>query len=166
MVSDLGNASFKRGVIVENDNARGRSRVRFDDEDERTSGWYYWNTPNAGGGKVYSAPDIGSQVNTLQDGRGEDGIILGSRYSEVDTPPTTDGGLIKLKYAGIDIEINKASGAMSIQSAGTVRIKAAKIILEGEVDLGGEGGQLLHRKGDQDSGGDAAVGSATKVRAV
>lgn len=44
---------------------------------------------------------------------------------------------------------------------------SSKIILESpEVHLGAEGGQLVHRKGDEDSDGDAAVGSATKVFAV
>ena len=47
-----------------------------------------------------------------------------------------------------------------------VTIKAGKIVLDGEVHLGGEGGQLLHRKGDVDSDGDTAVGSATRVYAV
>lgn len=35
-----------------------------------------------------------------------------------------------------------------------------------DINLGGEGGQLLHRKGDVDSDGDAAVGSAATVKAV
>lgn len=50
----------------------------------------------------------------------------------------------------------------------TMHVKAsAKIILEApEVHLGGEGGQLVHRLGDVDTAGDAAVGSATKVFAV
>lgn len=50
----------------------------------------------------------------------------------------------------------------------TFLVKAsAKIVLEApEVHLGAEGGQLVHRKGDVDSDGDAAVGSATKVYAV
>ena len=48
----------------------------------------------------------------------------------------------------------------------TFRVKADTIILDGEVHLGGEGGQLVHRKGDEDSDGDTAEGSATRVYAV
>lgn len=55
---------------------------------------------------------------------------------------------------------------ISIISGGTITITGTKIILNGEVHLGGEGGQLVHRKNDVDSGGDTATGSATKVYAV
>ncbi|GJE54585.1 phage baseplate assembly protein domain-containing protein [Methylobacterium thuringiense] len=51
-------------------------------------------------------------------------------------------------------------------SSGTITFTAPKIILNGEVHLGGEGGELVHRKGDKDSDGDTAEGAASKVYAV
>ena len=58
-------------------------------------------------------------------------------------------------------------GNTRIQFTGDrVTITSPTIVLEGDVHLGGEGGQLVHRKGDVDSDGDAAVGSATKVYAI
>lgn len=57
-------------------------------------------------------------------------------------------------------------GETNIVSAGKFTQTAPNIVLEADVDLGGEGGELLHRKGDKDSDNDVAVESATKVRAV
>lgn len=67
-----------------------------------------------------------------------------------------------------------AEGAATI-TAKSITLKAegcsitmanGKIILKGEIHLGDDGGQLVHRKGDVDSDNDAAVGSASKVYAV
>jgi hypothetical protein len=47
-----------------------------------------------------------------------------------------------------------------------IELTATTIVLSGAVHLGGEGGALVHRKGDVDSDGDIAEGAATKVYAV
>jgi len=49
---------------------------------------------------------------------------------------------------------------------GEFRVKSGKVVLEGDVHLGGEGGKLVHRKGDVDTAGNAADRSASKVYAV
>ena len=52
-------------------------------------------------------------------------------------------------------------------SGSEARITSPKIVLEGDVYLGGEdGAKLIHRKGDADTAGDLADGSASKVYAV
>lgn len=61
---------------------------------------------------------------------------------------------------------DRKQGEMAIAHDGPVRIRGSKIILEGEIHLGGEGGELVHRKGDQDTDGDIAVGSASRVFAL
>lgn len=54
-----------------------------------------------------------------------------------------------------------------IQSGDTTTMENPKTVVQsGDINLGGEGGQLLHRVGDVDSAGHAAVGSATTVKAV
>lgn len=58
------------------------------------------------------------------------------------------------------------SGKLDMLSGIKATVEAPNILAKGDVDLGDEGGQLLHRKGDVDSDGDLAVGSASKVRAV
>lgn len=161
------NRPYKRGIVKEVDAARGRARVEFSDEDGNVSFWLSVNQPAAAGNKAYWMPDVGAQVNCLLDWDGEDGCILGSLYSDADTPPTSDGDSIHIRTSsGMEIVISKGGGTLTVRNAQEVRIQAAKIVLEGEVHLGGEGGALVHRKGDVDSAGDAAVGSASKVYAL
>jgi phage baseplate assembly protein V len=161
------NRPFKRGIVKEIDPARARVRVEFADEDGNVSFWLNVNQPAAAGNKAYWMPDVGAQVNCLMDWDGEDGCVLGALYSEADAPPTTDGDAIHIRTsAGMEIIISKGGGTLTVRNAQEVLIQAAKIVLDGEVHLGGDGGQLVHRKGDVDSDGDAAVGSASKVYAV
>lgn len=61
--------------------------------------------------------------------------------------------------------ISLVKAGMRIVAPVSLTIVSPEIVLEGEVHLGGKGGRLVHRKDDVDSGGDAAVGSATKVYA-
>ena len=120
------NSAYKRGIILENDDANARSRVRFADEDDTVSRWLYWNMPAAGKSKIYSAPDIGSQVNCVVDHNGEDGCILGACYSKQDPTPTSNGKLMKaVMEGGLDFEYDRA---------GTLKLKLpAKFLL----DVGG-----------------------------
>ena len=170
------NRPFKRGVVKEVDAATARVKVTFADEDGNESHWLQVGQPAAGGNKVYMMPDVGSQVHCLLDWDGEDGVVLSAAYSEADPPPTSDGDSIHIKTSGgLEIIVGKGSSNVTIRNAndvhveanGEIRLKAPKVVLEAdEVHLGGEGGQQVHRKGDLDSGGDAAEGSATKVYAV
>lgn len=122
-------AQFKRGTIILNDPARARSRVRIEDEDGTQSYWLAWNMPAAGASKIFNAPDVGSQVNVLLDRHGEDGVILGARYSSKDTPPTTDGNLLKaFMQGGADIDYHKGTGKLTMRLPGGLAI-------EGNVDF-------------------------------
>lgn len=62
--------------------------------------------------------------------------------------------------------VSLVGAELRIVGSAKVTIVAPTIVLEGEVHLGGEGGQKVHRKGDVDSDGDVAAGSASKVYAV
>ncbi|MBK9083232.1 MAG: phage baseplate assembly protein V [Rhizobiales bacterium] len=131
-------AQFKRGVVVENDPKKGLSRVRFEDEDDVSSYWLAWNMPAAGGSKVYNAPDLGSQVNALVDRHGEDGVILGARYSEADAPPTQNGKLMKaLMEGGLDFEYDKASGSLTLKLPAGLTIEAGSVSIKGPVAVTG-----------------------------
>lgn len=111
-----GNSAYKRGIVLENDDANARSRVRFADEDDTVSRWLYWNMSAAGTSKFYASPDVGSQVNCIVDHNGEDGCILGACYSKADPTPTSNGKLMKaLLEGGLDFEYDRASGTMTIK---------------------------------------------------
>lgn len=129
-------AQFKRAIVRENDPKTGRSRVEMIDEDGTQSHWLAWNMPAAGGSKFFNAPDIGSQVNVLLDRHGEDGVILGARYSKSDTTPTQNGKLIKaLLEGGLDFEYDKAEGTLILKLPAGLTIEASAITLKSAGEL-------------------------------
>jgi phage baseplate assembly protein gpV len=73
-----------------------------------------------------------------------------------DVRTTMKNGSHKTEVGGASVEV----------TPGKITIECGEIVLKGNVHLGDEGGQLVHRKGDDDSDGDVAVGSASKVYAV
>lgn len=160
------NATHKRGIVVERDPAKMRAKVHFEDEDDTVSFWVDVVAKASGPSKSFIMPELEDEVWCALDAKGEDGCIIGSKYNDRDAPPYDGNDDVGFVFAGGSVHLDRASGALTIQTSGTVRITAATIVLEGEVHLGGEGGQLVHRKGDLDSDGDAADGSATKVFAV
>jgi phage baseplate assembly protein V len=160
------NAAIKRGIVVDRDPKRMRVKVRFADEDDTVSYWIDVLSPAAGPTSGFTMPELNNEVWCGGDLKGEDGCLIGAKYNDKDKPPFEGNDDMGLTFPGGSIHVDRASGAITINSNGTVRIKAAQIILEGEVHLGGEGGELVHRKGDADDAGDKATGSASKVYAV
>lgn len=136
-------AQFKRGIVRENDPKTGRSRVEIVDEDGTQSYWLAWNMAAAGGSKIFNQPDLNSQVNVLLDRHGEDGVILGARYSKADQPPTTNGKLLKaLLEGGLDFEYDKASGSLTLKLPAGLNIEAGSVKIKGPVEI--EGATLKH----------------------
>lgn len=160
------NSAAKRGVVVDRDPKKMRVKVRFEDEDDSVSFWVDVVAKAAGGSKMFIMPEMDDEVWCLLDQKGEDGCVVGSKYNDKDGAPYQGNDDVGYVFPGGSIHVDRASGAITITSNATVRITAPTIILEGDVHLGGEGGELVHRKGDADSAGDAAVDSASRVFAV
>ena len=80
-------ATFRTGLVVAVDEQRVRVRVQVPDLDNLETGWLMVLAGKAQDDKDYWLPDEGEQVAVLLDVRGEDGLVLGSVYSEVDAPP-------------------------------------------------------------------------------
>jgi phage baseplate assembly protein V len=109
------NSPFKRGIVVKTDASKVRAKVRFSDEDGNVSYWLNVNQPASGSNKSYRMPDVGSQVNCLIDWDGEDGTVLGSAYSEADSPPTTDGKHLMEKFDdGTVFKYDRGSSTLTI----------------------------------------------------
>jgi phage baseplate assembly protein V len=160
------NPVVKRGIVVDRDPKKMRIKVRFQDEDDTVSHWIDVLSRASGRTRSFMMPELDDEVWCGLDPKGEDGCLLGSKYNDRDKPPFDGNDDIGLTFPGGSVHVDRASGAITIRSGGTVRISAATIVLEGEVHLGGDGGALVHRKGDADSAGDTATGSASKVFAV
>lgn len=66
--------------------------------------------------KDYWLPDVGEQVEVLLDANGEDGVILGAVYSDVDKPPFSDKNVRGTKYAdGAEFSYNRATHTLTVK---------------------------------------------------
>lgn len=154
--------SDRTGLVSEVNVAEGWARVELGDDpvtgQPMLSPKISWEEPAMGGIKWHTPPKVGEQVRIrsesgdLSDAR----ITVGSVPSDANARPHDKG----------DEHVREIGSTRILEKDGEVRIRATKIVLEGEVHLGAEGGNLVHRKGDADSGADVAVGSAAKVYAV
>lgn len=153
------NRNRKRtGKVAEVDYKKGLARVELSAQDGKLylSPWMPWKEVASGGIKSHIPPTVGEQVDVVSEsGDLTDAVI------DMSTPSSSN----PRPHDGPEAVITKGDSRVTI-SDGAVHIKAGKIVLEGEVHLGGEGGQLVHRKGDVDSDGDTAVGSASRVYAI
>lgn len=148
----------RTGKVSEVDYKKGVARVQLSAQDGKAylSPWMPWKEIAAGGIKSHIPPTVGEQVDVVSEsGDLTDAVIDMSTPSNANPRP----------HDGPEAVITKGGSTVTI-SDGAVVIKAGKIVLDGDVHLGGEGGKLVHRKGDVDSDGDAAVGSASRVYAV
>lgn len=149
----------RTGKIAEGPNDKGLYRVELSRQGDVPflTPWIRARTVGAGAVKMDVVYAVGEQVDVVsENGDLTDARIDFGTYSD-DNPRENDGNVpLRLKVGDSFLEI----------SGGGITMKATKIVLDGELHLGGEGGQLVHRKGDADSDGDTAVGSASRVYAV
>lgn len=116
---------YRQGIVIENDDAKCRSRVEFKDKSGVKSFWLAINQPAASGSKHYAMPDVGALVNCLVDATGTEGTILGAVYNDKDTPPITDGAHVHLALEGGGVvDYDRGSGALAITMPGGVTINA------------------------------------------
>lgn len=147
------------GVVEDVDPDKGLVKMKDDGGGEGqtyTSDWRPW--AEVGGGiKTWRPPTKGQQVIMFSpSGNLADGIIFNAAFSDQNKQPSDKGD-----------EIVETIGDTRITMRGdSVVIKADKIVLEGNIHLGGEGGQLVHRIGDLDIANDVAVTGASKVWAL
>lgn len=116
---------YRQGIVVENDDAKCRSRVEFQDRDGVKSYWLAINQPAASGSKHYAMPDVGSLVNCLVDATGTEGTIIGAVYNDKDQPPIQDGRHVHLALEGGGVlDYDRGSGALTVTMPGGVTINA------------------------------------------
>lgn len=124
------NQTNKRGIVVERDPARQKIRVQFDDEDGVVSHWIDVLSSSGGSTKTSMMPDMDDEVWCALDAKGEDGCLMGVKYNTKNAPPYASNDDIGLVWSGGSVHVNKASGAVTINTSGTVKIVAANIELE------------------------------------
>jgi len=115
---------YRKGIVREVDGKRGLARVEVQDQDGVVSWWLNVNQELASRSRSYLMPEVGAQVNCLTDERGEEGVILGSFYSDVDVPPTDNAALVKRDLRGGRVETyDKDSGEYHV-------VQTAKYVID------------------------------------
>lgn len=89
------------GIIDQVDAAKGRVRVRFE-EDDILSDWLPMMQSGTLKNKNYSMPDVNEHVVCLMDERAENGAVLGAVYNNQDTTPYTSANKFGTKYENGD----------------------------------------------------------------
>ena len=150
---------MRHGTVEEVDAAKQVVRLKFgEDVDGKPflSPWIPY-AQVAGALKVHTPPSKGQQFTSLSPGGDwQQAVALPLTWSNQNPSPSDKGDENVLTFGNVKITM----------TADKVVIEAPTITLKGDVNLGDEGGKLIHRVGDEDTAGDLAVGSASKVRAV
>ncbi len=118
---------FRVGIVKSQDAVNARVRVTFPDRNQMVSWWLPVVTPKSQNDKAYWIPDVGEQVVCLMDEHDEDGAVLGSIYSTVDTPPVSsaDKWHVTMKDgATFDYDRAAHAFAVSIPNGGTISLTA------------------------------------------
>ena len=165
---------YRRGVVKAQDLTLGRVRVQFPDLDQSASYWLPVLQARTQSAKSWHLPAIGEQVACLMDEHFEDGVVLGSIFSNADPPPpglgqgqihylAEDGAVFDYDPVAHALTITLPSGAsLAIAvSGGTVSINANTITLAG-------GTVGVARLGDTTTcpaGAGTITGASTKVKA-
>ncbi len=104
------------GTVSAVDADKVQARVRLPECDNLRTNWLNVLQRNTQDNKDYWLPDVGEQVEVLLDANGEDGVILGAVYSDVDKPPFSDKNVRGTKYAdGAEFSYNRATHTLTVK---------------------------------------------------
>lgn len=105
---------LKFGVITNIDETKAKARVKFA-EDDLLSYWLPVLQTKTFKDKYYVLPDINEQVVCLMDENIEDGVILGSVYSDIDIAPVFSKDKAKIIFSdSTEIEYDRIEHTLNI----------------------------------------------------
>lgn len=163
------------GTVSAVDADKVQARVRLPECDNMRTNWLNVLQRNTQDNKDYWLPDVGEQVEVLLDANGEDGVILGAVYSEVDRPPFNDKDTRGTKYADeAEFSYNRATHTLTIRGgiehmviecSADVMVKTQKATIDAaETEVTGDllvKGKLTYQGGMEGSGGEGAAAKIT-----
>ena len=116
------------GNVCNVDASRGYVRVELD-EDNITTHWLPVVVPGSRSNKYFAMPVINEQVVCLLDKNCEDGVVIGSLYSDVDKPDGFESGVSGVIFEdGSKVTYDAESATITVSAAGNVVIEAAEKI--------------------------------------
>lgn len=163
--------TLQTGTVSAVDADGVKARVRLPECDNMRTNWLDVLQRNTQNNKDYWLPDVGEQVKVLLDENGEDGVILGAVYSDVDKPPFSDRNVRGSKFSdGAEFSYNRASHTLTIRGgiehmviecSADVMVKTQKATIDApETEITGNllvGGKLTYEGGMAGSGGEGAA---------
>ncbi|WGM05960.1 phage baseplate assembly protein V [Arsenophonus nasoniae] len=106
---------FTTGTVSAVDEKTVRVRVRLPELDNLRTAWLEVLQRNTQNNKDYWLPDIGEQVKLLLAPYGDDGVVLGAVYSQVDRPAIASRDKRRVDFAdGTFVEYDRKNHAMAI----------------------------------------------------
>lgn len=135
---------LKFGIVTNIDESKVQARVQFTDSDEMLSYWLSVLQAKTLKDKFYVLPDIGEHVACFMDENSEEGVILGSIYSDADICPVVSKDKCKVRFQdGTEIEYDRIEHVLNIicpniNIQGIINhtglfLNSAGVISEGEV---------------------------------
>ncbi|WP_171847160.1 phage baseplate assembly protein V [Enterobacter chengduensis] len=163
--------TLQTGTVSAVDADSVKARVRLPECDNMRTNWLDVLQRNTQNNKDYWLPDVGEQVKVLLDENGEDGVILGAVYSDVDKPPFNNKDVRGTRYAdGAEFGYNRTSNTLTIRGgishlviecSADVIVKTQKATIDAEeTEVTGNllvMGKLTWQGGMAGSGGEGAT---------
>lgn len=163
--------TLQTGTVSAVDADGVKARVRLPECDNMRTNWLDVLQRNTQNNKDYWLPDVGEQVKVLLDENGEDGVILGAVYSDVDKPSFSDKNVRGTTFSdGAEFSYNRATHTLTIRGdiehmviecSADVMVKTQKATIDApETEITGNllvGGKLTYEGGMAGSGGEGAA---------
>lgn len=163
--------TLQTGTVSAVDADGVKARVRLPECDNMRTNWLDVLQRNTQNNKDYWLPDVGEQVKVLLDENGEDGVILGAVYSDVDKPQFSDKNVRGTKFSdGAEFSYNRASHTLTIRGgiehmviecSADVMVKTQKATIDApQTEVTGDllvKGKLTYEGGMAGSGGEGAA---------
>lgn len=131
---------IRTGKVSSINPANCTAKVVFEDLDNKVSGDLRLLMNKTQDDKDYWLPDINEMVECLFLPIGmSEGIILGSTYSEADTPPWSDADIRGTKFKdGSFWCYNRKTGVLDVEIVKQINLKAPDLVIESDVKITGD----------------------------
>lgn len=164
------------GKVAQRDDAARKVRLELGEDPESgekiLGPWIRVQSTSAGKFKGFVMPAIGEQMYQESPSGivGADSLATFGAFDDENKHPSQEAD--QFVFENGDTRLSLKAGEVALASGGStltvgngeIRLKAGKIVTEGETHLGGDGGKAAAQQGTVDTGGFQDVGNlATKV---
>lgn len=119
-------------IVTKIDGKKMRVRARIVDEDDTQTYWLDITGKSSSSNKSYDMPDMNDEVWALVDPKGEEGVVMGSRYNDKDVAPTDNSDERVEKGPWGSMVLDKTTGNLHITLNGDLNITVDNIVINGQ----------------------------------